>query len=54
MNKEESIEWAKGEADIDGYGDEGAGYDYEVFAEKLEACGWVYFGDTQEPVKFTR
>jgi len=29
-------------SDIDGYGDEGAGYDIGKFAENLLALGWVY------------
>lgn len=29
-------------SDIDGHGDEGAGYDYAVFVKNLEAAGWSY------------
>ena len=40
--KTEAIEHAMNDADIDGYGTEGAGYDMEVFAEELERHGWSY------------
>jgi len=30
------------DTDIDGYGDEGAGYDVDKFTEKLLAMGWTY------------
>jgi hypothetical protein len=40
--KLEAIGEAKVAADIDGYGDEGAGYDLAVFARELEARGWRY------------
>jgi hypothetical protein len=33
---------AYGDSDIDGYGDEGAGYDTNVFIQSLLALGWVY------------
>jgi hypothetical protein len=33
---------AYGDSDIDGYGDEGAGYDTNVFIQNLLALGWVY------------
>jgi hypothetical protein len=37
-----SIQDSKVAADIDGYGDEGAGYDLAVFARELESRGWRY------------
>lgn len=40
--KEAAIREAHSLADIDGYGDEGEGYDYSVFARELEARGWVF------------
>jgi hypothetical protein len=33
---------AYGDSDINGYGDEGAGYDTNVFIQNLLALGWVY------------
>jgi hypothetical protein len=33
---------AHADSDIDGWGDEGAGYDMRVMAEKLIELGWVY------------
>ena len=38
----QSIAEAKRAADIDGYGDEGDGYDLDAFALELEARGWRY------------
>lgn len=35
------------DSDIDGYGDEGEGYDYEKFADALEAAGWQYHGSEE-------
>jgi hypothetical protein len=40
--KHEAIDHAMNAANIDGYGDEGAGYDMEVFAHELEQHGWSY------------
>ena len=41
-DRELSIREAHSLSDIDGYGDEGAGYDYTVFAAELEKRGWVF------------
>jgi hypothetical protein len=36
------------ESDIDGWGDEGEGYDYGKFANELEKRGWVFSPPVQE------
>jgi hypothetical protein len=45
--KLQAIKLAKDNADIDGYGDEGAGFDYDEFARELERLGWHYTGNDQ-------
>lgn len=44
-----SINDAMDEADIDGYGNEGAGYDFKVFARELEKRGWVFKPKPEKP-----
>ena len=39
---EEVVACCHSAADIDGYGDEGAGYDYSVFAKCLRENGWSF------------
>lgn len=42
---EATIRHAMDAANTDGYGDEGAGYDMEVFATVLRQHGWVFTTD---------
>lgn len=51
-DKAVAIEEAHSLADIDGYGDEGAGYDYDRFALELERRGWQWTGDDSRRVSF--
>lgn len=49
--KEAAIREAHSLADIDGYGDEGEGYDYSVFARELEARGWMFMPEIARVVR---
>ena len=41
---ERAIAEAMAEADIDGFGTEGEGYDFTIFVEQLTARGWTFGG----------
>lgn len=51
-DKAVAIEEAHHISDIDGYGDEGDGYDYDRFAAELERRGWVWAGDDSRKVSY--
>lgn len=40
----ETVKEAHHDSNIDGWGDEGRGYDYDYFAQRLEDLGWVWKG----------
>jgi hypothetical protein len=53
-DKAVALEEALGHADIDGYGSEGEGWDFDMMAARIEASGWQWTRDDSRRIADAR